>query len=96
MSHITTTLVESNYRASKTDHYIGVDSRKATIITLPISPDDGKIIIIKAEMRPPIGNRKITILTKDGSTIDGYSNYVIHVSNESVQMVYRGDGWHVI
>lgn len=96
MTHITTTLVESNYIASEQNHYIGVDSKKPVTILLPPNPADGKVLIVKAEMRPPLGNRRITITTSDGSSIDGYTNYVIQVSNEFVQLIYRGNGWHVI
>ena len=96
MSYVNTTLVESNYLASDLDHYIGVDSKKAVSIILPENPPDGKVIIVKAEMKPPLGNRRITITTRDGSAIDGYPNYVIQVSNEFVRLVYRGNSWHAI
>lgn len=96
MSYITTTLVETNYVASEQNHYIGVNSKKPVTILLPENPKDGKVLIVKAQMRPPIGDRKITITTSDGSTIDGYSNYVIQVSNEFVHLIYHGDAWHVI
>lgn len=96
MTQVSTILVETNYTATEVDYYIGVDSKKAVTITLPPVPNDGKIIVIKAEMKPPIGNRKITIEASDGSSIDGYSNHVIHVSNECVHLIYRGHSWHVI
>ena len=96
MTHIVTALAESNYIASEQNHYIGVDSKKPVTIVLPPNPADGKVIIVKAEMKPPLGNRSITIATRDGSSIDGYSNYIIQVSNEHVQLIYRGNGWHVI
>lgn len=96
MTYIATILTESNYIASEEDHYIGVDSKKPITILLPPNPSDGKVIVVKAEMRPPLGNRKITISTSDQSFIDGYSTYVIQVSNEFVHLVYRGNGWHVI
>ena len=96
MAYVTTTLIQSDYNASDSDHYIGVDCNKAITIALPVNPPDGIVIIIKAEMKPPLGNRRITILTKDESSIDGYSNYVIQVSNEFVRLVYRGNSWHAI
>lgn len=96
MTHIATTSIESNYIASEQNHYIGVDSKKPVVITLPERPLDGKVIIVKAEMRPPMANRHITIITNDGSTIDGYTNFFIQTSNESVQLVYHGSDWHVI
>lgn len=96
MTPINTILVDTNYTATINDHYIGVDAKKATTITLPTNASDGHLIIVKAEMKPPLGSRKITIEASDGSSIDGYSNHIIHVSNECVHLVYRGNGWHVI
>lgn len=91
-----TTLVRSDYSAEPSDFYIGVNSDKPTTISLPRNISDGKIIIVKAEMKPPLGDRKITILPPDDVLIDGYSNLVIQVSNESKTMIFRGNNWHVI
>ena len=92
---VNTVLTGSDYHATKDDCYIGVNSKEPTTIYLPTDPEDGRIIIVKAEMKPPLGNRKITITTKDGSLIDGYTDRVIQVSNESVTLIYR-DGWYII
>lgn len=94
--NIATTLIESNYLANDTDYYIGVDAKKPVTVVLPADPIDGKVIIVKAEMRPPLGNRTITVATRDGSAIDGYTNYIIQVSHGCVRLVYRGNGWNVI
>lgn len=96
MTIVHTTIVDNDYAATAEDYYIGVDTKKAITITLPALPDDGKIIIVKAEMKPPLGNRRITIEASDGSSIDGYSNFVICVSNEKARLIYRGHRWHVI
>ena len=96
MTHIATTLIESNYTASEEDHYIAVDCKKPVTIVLPASPKDGKLIIVKSIMKPPMGNRQITITTRDGSPIDGYSNYTIQVSNDFVNLIYHVNGWYVI
>jgi hypothetical protein len=47
-------------------------------------------------MGPPLGNRKITIVTSDGSTIDGDYDYVIEVPYQSVHVICRGDNWWII
>jgi hypothetical protein len=90
-----TTLVNESYKVSPDDCYVGVNAEKATTITLPKDPSDGKVVIVKAEMKPPLGNRKVTITTADGTLIDGYENCIIQVSNETVRMVFR-DGWRII
>lgn len=91
-----TTLIHSNYYATEDDFYIGVDSDGPSIVHLPPDAEDGCQIIVKAEMKPPLGNRKITIITEDGSKIDGATSYVIQVSYESVWVIRRGDAWHII
>lgn len=90
-----TTIVSESYKVSPDDCYVGVNSEKATTITLPKDPSDGKVVIVKAEMKPPLGNRKVTITTADGTLIDGYENCIIQVSNETVRLVFR-DGWRII
>jgi hypothetical protein len=77
-------------------YYIGVDSKEPTTIHLPADAEDGKIYIIKAEMKPPLGNRKITIVGAGAELIDGYQDYTISVSNESVTVIFRGGNWHII
>ena len=93
---IKTILTDKTYYAEPDDCYIGVDSTGPTTIYLPEDVTDGKIIIVKAEMKPPLGNRKITITSDDGVLIDGYTNYIIEVSHDYVTFVYRGDMWHRI
>lgn len=91
-----TIVVGSTYRATSDDFYIGVDSEEPTTVYLPAEPVEGKIIIVKAEMKPPIGNRKITVKCLNSDLIDGYTEYVIQVSYESVTVIYRGKAWHII
>lgn len=92
--NITTKIITESYEVLDEDCYIGVNCDKPITITLPIEPTLGKVIIIKAEMRPPIGNR--TILIKAGDkTIDGYSTKLIQVSNECVRLVFNDNNWRV-
>jgi len=93
---VDTVLTRSDYYATETDCYIGVDSKEPTTIHLPADPEDGRIIIIKAEMKPPLGNRKVTVVGQNGALIDGYSEYTISVSNESVTVIFRGGNWYII
>lgn len=96
-ANFTAIVVNEDYQAlNPTDNYIGVNSKGPVTITLPIKPETGYTIIVKAEMGPPLGNRKITVTTADGSLIDGITNYTIKTHYESVWLLYRGDAWHVI
>jgi len=88
-------LVKEDYHASCDDYYIGVYSDGPVTITLPNDCHDCTQIIVKSENKPPLGNRKITIVSP-GTTIDGYSDYVIQVSHESINLLFRGGEWHII
>jgi hypothetical protein len=92
-------LVSEDYRADNTDYYIGVNSDGPTIIELPCNSRDCLEIIVKAEMGPPLGNRKITIIPCQDSTackIDGEDSYVIEVPYQSVNLIYRGGNWWIV
>lgn len=91
-----TILVGEDYECESDDCYIGVNSIGPVTISLPVGISDGHQIVVKAEMGSPIGNRKVTIQTLDGSTIDGATTYVITVPYESVHLIYRGLEWHII
>lgn len=93
-------LVTEDYTAQVDDYYIGVNSLGPVTITLPADCGDSCEIIVKAEMGPPLGNRKITIVPPDdGSSIvliDGKLSYVIEVPYQSVNLICRGDNWWII
>jgi hypothetical protein len=78
------------------DCYIGVNSTGPVTITLPADCSNSHQIIVKAEMGPPLGNRKITITTNDGSTIDGAADYVMEVPWQTVHLFCRGGNWYIV
>lgn len=89
-------LVSDDYTATCDDYYVGVNSDKPVTITLPENCTDCCEIIVKAEMGPPLGNRKVTVTTVDGSYIDGADKYVMEVPYQSVNLFCRGGDWHAI
>jgi hypothetical protein len=89
-------LVSSNYLVLDTDYYIGVSSNAPTTITLPVPIKDCVEIIVKAEMGPPLGNRKITVVTSDGSNIDSSNSYVLETPFEFVRFISRDNKWHIV
>ena len=90
-----TKLVDQSYTATEDDYYIGVDSQASVTITLPAC-EDGKQYIIKSEMKAPLLNRRIRIVTSDQSKIDGYGDALICVSHDSLWLMRRGGDWHTI
>lgn len=90
-----TVVIDSDYQVLPSDYYIGVNSEGPVTITLPEEIDTCVTFIIKSEMGPPVGNRKITITTSDGSLIDGDSNLILQQPYESVTLIYRED-WFTV
>lgn len=91
-----TILVGEDYGCEDDDCYIGVYSIGPVFISLPVDSGDGHQIAVKAEMGPPLGNRKVTIKTLDGSLIDGSPTFVLSVPYQSVHLIRRGLNWHII
>lgn len=92
----TAILVSQDYTVNVGDYYIGVNSDGSVTITLPGSPPDCIEFIIKAQMGPPLGNRKVTITTSDGSTIDGGTDYTLVIPYQSVNVISQGGNWWII
>lgn len=90
-----TRVVDSDYTATCDDYYVGVNSTDAVTITLPSECTDCCELVIKAEMGPPLGNRKVTV-DAGSSTIDGESTYVMSVPWESVRVICRDGNWYII
>lgn len=91
-------LVTEDYTATSNDYYIGVKTPVGSPVTITLPPDSNTCqqIIVKAEMGPPLGNRKITVTTSDGSTIDDESSYIIEVPYQSIRLIRRGGNWNII
>lgn len=83
----------TNYTATLTDEYIGVNSATAVTITLPTGVD-GRVYTIKDEYGQ--GSGKITIQPQSGILIDKKINYIISVPNQSISVVYRAGSWWII
>jgi hypothetical protein len=89
-------LVTSNYTVNADDFYIGIKITKSVIITLPTEGIACQQLLIKSEMGPPLGKRKVTIKTDDGSLIDGKATYVLQEPYESVMMFCRDGSWWTV
>lgn len=85
--------VTENYTATLFDEYIGVYSAAAVTILLPAGIP-GRVYTIKDEYGQ--GSGKITIRSLVNEKVDGKSNYIISVPNQSVSVVFRGTGWWLI
>lgn len=93
---VKTTSITGSYYIRRDDHYISVAATKPSTVYLPINVSDGKIIIVKSEMTPPMCGRYITITTVDGSKIDGYTDATITVSHDCKSFIFQNANWHII
>lgn len=92
-----TILINTDYTVLQDDAYIGVNTTKPVNIKLPQAPIEGTLYVIKLEMGAPIGNRKVTITSIDSSVkIDGNLSVVLQNPYESISLLYRDVGWHII
>lgn len=92
---VNTVLVEKDYSVKETDCYIGVNSTKAINIILPTSVQNGKQYVIKAEMDPPLGTRKITV-KGNGNLIDGDGSKILENAYECLTIIFREGSWHIV
>jgi hypothetical protein len=91
-----TTLVSENYECTYDDCYIGVNSDRSIIITLPPHPGDGHQIAVKIEMAELNSGQTITIETDNVSTIDGALSYTMTEPWQSAHMFSRGGDWFIV
>lgn len=84
--------VTSNYTATATDEYIGVNSTNLVTVTLPPGVD-GRQYIIKEERGS--GTGKVNVQGTALETIDG-SPFKQLTANASLSVVYRAGAWRII
>jgi hypothetical protein len=93
----TTIVTGSEYYAIESDYYIGVSHSSPVTITLPISPEQGKTIVVKdASGFASNAGRNITIVGATAAdTIDNEDYVVIATDNGALQFIYK-NGWRII
>jgi hypothetical protein len=65
-------------------------------VTLKSDEDSCIEYIVKVEMEPPIGNRKVIVKPEPPSLIDGQGDYTMATPYESVRVFRRGENWFTI
>jgi hypothetical protein len=88
--------ISEDYTVIENDFYIGVNSDQPVTITLPCELSKCLMIIIKAEMGPPLGNRKVSIITDGDCKIDSKESFVLQNPYESITLFYRDGSWNVV
>jgi hypothetical protein len=85
-------MMYSNYTATATDEYIGVNSTSLVTVTLPIGIT-GRQYIIKEERGN--GTGKVNVQGTGAETIDG-SPFKQLTANASLTVVFRAGQWRII
>ena len=91
-----TYVTSEDYICSLDDYYIGLVNNDPIKVWLPEEPSNGKQIIIKYELGNPAGQRITTVLTLDGSLIDGASSHRIKAPHRMLHVLFRNNQWHII
>ena len=90
---LNTRIIRDTYYIQPDDCYIGVCNEKQIDIILPLNPEKGRMIIIKAQQKQ-IGNKKIYIVTQNSHKIDGGDEIVLQSPYESITLIFN-DNWHI-
>ena len=89
---INTVGVTSNYTATATDEYIGVNSASLVTVTLPLGID-GRQYTVKEERGS--GTGKVNVQGTSSEKIDG-SSFKQLAANASLTVVFRAGTWRII
>jgi hypothetical protein len=79
------------YTVSDEDYYMGVNYAGPVTITLPTTPNSGRMIIIKDES----GNASTNPITVLGTVDNDTGGFIIQLDNGAIQMIYR-NGWRIV
>lgn len=90
--YLNTIGITSNYTATDTDEYIGVNSTSLVTVTLPIGID-GRQYIVKEERGS--GTGKVNVQGSSSEKIDG-SAFKQLTANASLSVVFRAGQWRII
>lgn len=66
-----------------------------TLVTLPATATDSRMLIIKDKKGDAVIN-KITIVVSGGGTIDGLTGFVISQNYQSVTLMFCGGSWSIV
>jgi len=96
---VNTKLVEDNYHCTADDCFIAVKNKTTVFIALTENPQEGKVLIIKAQQK--LGNNKVFVVPADsdlqqGVTIDGKKEIVLQSPYESLTVLFSNNRWNII
>lgn len=87
----TTTVTTSSYTVAIGDEYIGVNYAGRCTITLPVTPNTGRVVIIKDES----GHCSLNPIAIVGTIDNDINGASLRIDNGALQLVYRA-GWRIV
>jgi hypothetical protein len=87
----TTEVTTSTYTVQDNDFYIGVNYAGPVTITLPVSANSGRLLIIKDED----GDAETNPITVVGTVDNDAGGFIIQINNGAIQLLYR-NGWRIV
>jgi hypothetical protein len=87
----TTEVTTPTYTVDENDFYIGVNYAGPVTITLPVTANSGRMLIIKDED----GDAEINPITVLGNVDNDPGGFIIQMNNGAIQMIYR-NGWRIV
>jgi hypothetical protein len=68
---------------------------EATLVTLPATTDEGRLIIIK-DIKGDAMINNIRVEVSGGGTIDGFIGFIMSQNYQSLTFLFCGSGWNII
>lgn len=87
----TTDVTSATYTVQDEDYYLGVDYAGEVTITLPSSPNSGRVLVIKDES----GDASSNPITVSGTVDNDSEGFVLQIDNGAITLIYR-NGWRII
>ena len=87
----TTEVTTSTYTVQDNDFYIGVNYAGPVTITLPVSANSGRMLLIKDED----GDAETNPITVVGTVDNDAGGFIIQINNGAIQLLYR-NGWRIV
>jgi hypothetical protein len=91
----TTTVNNTDYQCASNDFYIGINHTKSIVVTLPASPDEGKVIKIK-DQSGNANSFNISITGYNGTLVDGNAAVDINSNYGFKHLIYNDGTWYTI
>ena len=90
-----TTSVSTDYVVSMDDYYIGCVNPRPITVTLPKRPDRAVEFVVKNQYGSSVHRREVTVITVDGTSIDGLRSYTINKPFGSLRVIWHIDSWFI-